>query len=241
MKRTYLIVGASGAIGSAVARKLAAPETALGLHYCRNRTGAEEVSRECSSAETVLLESPLRTEADCRALWQDARYRLGPLDGVALCAGRVPWKPWDALIKDDWEDALFEHCVGPVTIARAAIEDMRVQGGGAIVFLSSVAPKYGGSSRTLHYAAAKAAVETCMRGLARLEAHTPVRINCVRSGVVLSPQQRGRSEQEIAERVAKIPMGRAGRPDEVAAAICFLLSQESSFVTGEILTAAGGD
>ena len=119
---------------------------------------------------------------------------------------------------------------------------MTSQGSGRIVYLSSISPKYAGSPKSLHYAAAKSALETTMRGLAKQVAPLGVRINGVRSGFVRSPQQtRGRSEQEIAARIDKIPVGREGKPEEIASAFTYLLSDAADFISGEIITVAGGD
>jgi NAD(P)-dependent dehydrogenase (short-subunit alcohol dehydrogenase family) len=241
---TYLVVGASGAIGSAVARRLARPGIVIGLHYCQNRAAVEslQATLEGAGARGVCLQSPLDSDEACTRLSDRVSAELGTPDGIALCGGRVPWKPWRDVVARDWQDALFEHCVAPFTLARSAVLQMHARGEGRVVYLSSIAAKYGGSPRTLHYAAAKAALETAMHGLSRDVAGAGVRINGVRAGFVQSPQQRaGRSPQEIAERIQKIPMGRAGKPEEIAATIAFLISPESGFVTGEVVTVAGGD
>ena len=213
------------------------------MHYCQNRVAVERVqaSLEAASAQAVCVASPLDSEDTCARLWERVSAELGTPDGIALCGGRVPWKPWRDVSHDDWSSALFEHCVAPFTVTRLAVPRMQERGGGCVVYLSSIAAKYGGSSETVHYAGAKAALEAAMRGLARDVAKSGVRINGVRAGFVHSPQQAGRSAQEIAERVRKIPMSRAGLPEEVAAAVAFLMSAEASFVTAEIVTVAGGD
>jgi NAD(P)-dependent dehydrogenase (short-subunit alcohol dehydrogenase family) len=241
-RRAYLIVGASGTIGSAVAAQLAAPEVSLGLHYCRNERAANELKARLETAGALCLtvQSNLADDADCRDLVERFHQRFGAVNGVALCAGTVPWQAWDTLDTDAWQRALFEHCLAPFTIAAAAAK--RMDAGGRIVFLSSIAPKYGGSSKSLHYAAAKGALEAAMRGLARELAPAGVCVNAVRAGFVDTPQQRsGRTPEEIAKRVAKIPAGRAGTPDEVASALVYLLSERAGFVNGELLTVAGGD
>lgn len=241
---SYLVVGASGAIGAAVARTLAGPGVHIGLHYGRNREAAESLQRglEGAGAKAVCLQSALDSEAACVRLADQFSMSLGVPTGIALCGGRVPWKPWQELSAADWHDAFFEHCVAPLVVAKAFLPAMQEQGGGRIVFLSSVAAKYGGSPLTLHYAAAKSALETAARGLSRSLAKYGIRVNCVRAGFVDTPQQHlGRTQAEIEARIASIPVGRAGTPEEVASAFAYLASTQADFVTGEILTVAGGD
>ena len=241
-RRAYLVAGASGTIGSAVAEALAASDVSLGLHYRTNSGGASALQARISERGTPceLLQSDLANERDCRDLVERFRSRFDTVSGVALCAGSVPWRAWRELDTDAWQQVFFEHCIAPVTIAGAAIQLM--SDGGRIVFLSSISPKYGGSSKTLHYAAAKAALEAAMRGLARESASAGIRVNGVRAGFVDTPQQRhGRSAQELAERVAKIPVGRAGTAHEIASAIAYLMSERAGFISGELITVAGGD
>lgn len=242
--RNYLVVGASGAIGSAVAAQLAARGVNLGLHYRTNAKAARRLKSQLERAGSrcVCLQSELADETDCRELVRRCHARFGAINGVALCGGTLQWMPWRSLDAKAWQDALFEHCVAPFSIARAAVRLMGGKVSGRIVFLSSIAPKYGGSPKSMHYAAAKAALETAMRGLAREVASSGVCVNGVRAGFVMTPQQaRGRSSSEIASRIEKIPVGRAGLPREIAAAFAFLFSEDAGFITGELVTVAGGD
>ncbi len=242
--RAYLIVGASGTIGSAVAAQIAAPGVNLGLHYSSNHAAAGNLKAQLEQAGSACecLQSDLADETACRDLVERFHARFGSISGVALCGGTVHWKPWQELDRDAWQRVLFEHCVAPFTIASAAIRRVSTDAGGRIVFLSSIAPKYGGSAKTVHYAAAKAALEVAMHGLSREVARSGICVNGVRAGFVDSPQQRrGRTPEEIAERIRKIPAGRAGTADEVASAVVYLLSERAGFVNGELITVAGGD
>ena len=242
--RSVLVVGASGAIGSAVAKRIASPGVTIGLHYHQNRQAIESLGTVCEQqgAYCRIVQSPLSSESTCDEIVNSFCSHHGQLDGLAICSGMVGWTDWAVLTRHSWEEMYWQHCLTPFYLAKSAAGKMRDGGGGSIVYLSSVSAKYGGSPSSLHYAAAKSANETAMHGLARIHAKTGVRVNGVRAGFVDTPQQHsGRAPEQIRERVGMIPMGRAGTPEEVAFAFAYLLSNESGFVTGEILTVAGGD
>lgn len=226
-----------------MAAQLAAPGTLLGLHYCGNRAAAEKLKLRVDSAggRSDCLQSALADEAGCRELVERFHALAGGITGLALCAGTVHWKPWRELDREAWQKVFFEHCIAPFAMASAATRLMNPAASARIVFLSSIAPKYGGSPTTLHYAAAKAALEAAMRGLAREVARTGIRVNGVRAGFVESPQHRHRTREQIAERVRRIPLGRAGKAEEIASAVVYLLSDQAGFVNGELITVAGGD
>lgn len=243
-KKNILVVGASGAIGSALVRQLAHADVCIGLHYCHNREQAEILKEEIASVgcEGVLLRSALDSERACADFAEAAIQELGTIHSLALCGGKLDWTPWQQLDELKWQQTFFQHCVAPFTIVQKLVPSMLAAHDGRIVYLSSISPKYGGSVKTLHYAAAKAALETSMYGLSRQLCKEGIRINGVRAGFVDTPLQReGRSAEELAERVAKIPLGRAGKPEEIASAMAYLLTEQAGFIQGEIITVAGGD
>ncbi len=242
--RSYLVIGASGTIGSAVARRLAGPSVRLGLHYFRNREKILLLQREFekNGCETFALCADLMSEDQCTEMVRDFQRRSGAVHGLAICSGTVNWKDWRELESSDWHQTLMEHCVAPFMIARQVVPLMLERGTGRIAYLSSISPKYAGSAKSLHYAAAKSALETAMRGLAREVAESGIRINGIRSGFVLTPQQTaGRNAAEIEDRIRKIPVGRAGSPEDIASAFRFLLADASDFMTGDLITVSGGD
>jgi NAD(P)-dependent dehydrogenase (short-subunit alcohol dehydrogenase family) len=239
--RPILVVGASGTIGGAVASALGNAGHTLGLQYCSGSGRIESIRRLLPDAvQSHAMQSGLESIEACDALVSDFVDKTGGLYGIALCGGRVPWKPWQESAGSDWLGAYFEHCVAPFALARAAAQ--RIPEGGRIVYLSSIAAKYGGSVKTMHYAAAKAGLEAAMRGLARELAPRGILVNGVRAGYVDSPQhEQGRSPEEISARIARIPLRRAGLPEEVASGFAYLFSRSASFTTGDTITVAGGD
>jgi len=243
-RRAYLIVGASGTIGAAVARQLAGREVMLGLHYRRHRDVIDAIGRDLSKlgCQWESFSADLESEAACERLVDDFFSRWGRMSGMAICHGEVNWRLWDELSWGDWLRVMKQHCLAPFTLVEKSLPLMARGRWGRVAYLSSISPKYAGSAKSLHYAAAKGALEIAMRGLAREAATSGVCINGVRAGFVLTPQQTaGRTPEEIAERVKKIPAGRAGTPEEIAAAFAYLMSETSGFMTGEIVTVAGGD
>lgn len=238
-----MIVGASGAIGSAVALRLGLPGTHLGLHCVKNVDAIHLLGKqlESSRASYDILQESLCDVNSCDSLVDRFCLNGDYSDGMAICSGEVGWAEWTKLGTADWLNILHQHCVGPFFLVRRMIRHM-AEKGGKIVFLSSISPKYGGSERTLHYAAAKAALETTMLGLAKQVASLGITINGVRSGFVQTPQQMlHRTPDQLAERVKKIPLGKIGLPDDIAGAFAFLMSKDSDYMTGSIVTVSGGD
>ncbi len=244
MKQTILIVGASGNIGSAVARAVAAPNVTLALHWRKNQAPIDDLLLTLKREECFGLayQSDLNTPEDCHELIESVLNDFGKIDGLAICSGTVGWAHWSELSYENWNQMFLEHCLVPMTIASQIIPLFERQSHGRLVYLSSISPKYGGSPVSMHYAAAKSALESAMYGLSRIVAGKGICINGVRAGFVDTPlQHAGRTANAIKERIAKIPMGRAGSPGEVAAAFKFFLSSDAAFITGELLAVAGGD
>jgi len=241
-KQSILVVGASGSIGSAVAQSLAFAGFSVGLHYCSNTRAVNDLSELLHKADckSFVLQCNLSSIAECEGLVERFATGEDQFYGIALCAGRVPWKAWQETDESAWQRVYCEHCIIPFGLARSA--QGKLSPGGRIVYLSSISAKYGGSNTTIHYAASKAALEISMKGLARELARSDILVNGVRAGFVDTPQQRlGRSQLDIDKRIGKIPLRRAGTTAEIGSAFSYLFSPGATFITGEILTVAGGD
>ncbi len=239
--RTICIIGASGVIGSAVARALDNQGFRLALHYCTNVEACESLLSQCKSPKSHrLFCSPLNDLEQGTLLLQSMKNELGDLYGLALCGGRVPWKNEENLALQDWQNAFFELVIQPYSMALYFSQTCAPKS--RVVALSSISSNYGGSTTSRHYGAAKAALESCFYGLSRKLTHEEICVNIVRAGFILTPQQtKGRSQQEIDDRIEKIPFGRAGTPEEVGNAFEFLFGKQSAFITGQCITVSGGD
>jgi|TARA_B100001964_G_scaffold214355_1_gene251913 3-oxoacyl-[acyl-carrier protein] reductase len=240
-KKAIAIIGASGVIGTAISRKLDEQGYRLGLHYCSNKKAIDtflENSR-CANDHHVYT-SPLNSLDNVETTLNAFQKALGRLDGLILCAGRVPWKNEEKLTSNDWADAFFELSVIPYHFA--LVFSTCCAPAARIVSLSSISATYGGSSMSRHYGAAKAALEAALLGLAKKLHSQQITVNIVQAGFVLTPQQTsGRSTDEIEKRIKKIPFHRSATPEEIAQAFCFLFDPDSSFITGQRITIAGGD
>jgi NAD(P)-dependent dehydrogenase (short-subunit alcohol dehydrogenase family) len=234
-----VVTGGGRGIGAATCRRLAATGHDVALGYRSAARSADETAAAVrdAGARCVTVQMDTAVEADVDRLF-DAAASLGPVTGLVNNAGVTG--PVGRLVDVPADDLLrvFEvDVLGVLLCARRAARDMAGRGG-AVVNVSSVAATLGGPGEYVHYAGAKAAVDAITVGLSKELATDGIRVNAVAPGTVWTDIHA--DPERPAKVAARIPLGRAGQPDEIAAAICWLLGDEASYTTGAVLRVAGG-
>ncbi|MCW5253697.1 SDR family oxidoreductase [Streptomyces sp. SHP 1-2] len=239
-----VVTGGSRGIGAATCLRLAADGHDVVVGYVRDGSAAEEVVvgvRE-AGGRAVAVRADTSVEADVDRLFDLAEERLGPVTGLVNNAAVTG--PLGRLADSDTADlrrVLDVNLLGTLLCARRAARLMTARGGGAIVNVSSGAATLGSPGEYVHYAATKAAVDTLTLGLAKELGPDGVRVNAVAPGVVDTGMHAAMGDPGRAGRMGPtVPLGRAGRAEEIAAAIAWLLSPDASYTTGTVLRVAGG-
>lgn len=242
-----IITGGTRGIGAATAIRLAQAGHDLTLAYRQDDRAAQQTATavRAAGARCALAKADVTDEQDVERLFSVAADQLGRVTGLVNNAGAT------VHIGDlaDTPVRLIRRVIdvnllGVILCARQASRIMSVRRGGhggAIVNVSSAAATLGSAHEYVHYAAAKAAVETLTIGLAKELAPDQIRVNAVAPGTIRTAIHADAGDPGRPDRVAgKIPLGRAGEPEEVAPAIAWLLGAEATYVTGAVLRVAGG-
>ncbi|MGX1636632.1 SDR family oxidoreductase [Streptomyces sp. GF20] len=235
-----VVTGGSRGIGAAVCARLAADGHDLVVCYRSDRAAAEAVAERVRAAGRRALAVAVDTAdaASVDALFDEAAT-LGTVTGLVNNAGMSG--PVGRLADADpagLSRALDVNVLGYLLCARRAVRDLAASGGGALVNISSAAATLGSPGEYVHYAAAKAAVDTLTVGLAKEVAEDGIRVNCVAPGVIWTEFHA--DPERPAKQAPGIPLGRAGQPEEIAAAVSWLLTADASYTTGAVLRVAGG-
>lgn len=247
MQEVVIVTGASSGIGAATARLLGAAGAHVVVNYKSSRTLAEGVAAEVEAlgGKAVTVGADMGTEAGILHLFAETDKAFGPLTGLVNNAG-VNGPQHRAADGYDFEEAtnIFAvNAVGVLIACREAIKRMSTKHGGKggnIVNVSSIGALTGSPGRFIHYAGSKAAVDIMTKGLAVEVARDGIRINSIRPGMIDTPiHAKAGQADRVKEFAAKNPLGRAGRPQEVAEAIIWLLSDKASLVTGAALDVMG--
>ena len=245
--RVLLITGASRGIGAACALRAADAGWDVGVNFHRDREAADRVVAQVRARgrRACALRADVASEGAIEAMFRQLDAELGPLGGLVNNAGIV-----DVAARIDggsvarWQRMFAVNVIGSMLCAREAVRRMSTRHGGAgggIVNLSSAAARIGAAGQYVDYAAAKGAIDVFTLGLAREVATEGIRVNAVRPGIIETDIHASGGEPDRAARLAPlVPMQRAGSAEEVAAAIVWLLSDESAYTTGSVLDVTGG-
>ncbi len=247
MTQIALITGASRGIGAATALLAARAGYAVAVNYTANSLAADEVVRQirASGGQAMAVRADVAKEAEVMAMFDKIDAKFGPLTALVNNAGVVD----DVCRVDAMTTArlqrMFEvNVFGSFICAREAVRRMSTAHGGAggsIVNVSSAAARLGSPGQYVDYAAAKAAIDTFTVGLAKEVAAEGIRVNAVRPGIIDTDIHASGGQPDKARlQGPSAPMQRAGKSDEVAQAIVWLMSDKASYTTGVLLDVAGG-
>jgi 3-oxoacyl-[acyl-carrier protein] reductase len=238
-----LVTGASGGIGSATARALAAEGARVGVHYNASADAAEELAREIGG---IALQADLRDEAQADALVPNAVEVLGGLDACVANAGN--WDPEDVPLARmslaRWRDTIESNLTATFLTARGYLRHVEAAGHGSLVLVGSTAGIFGEAGHA-DYASAKAAMTNGLLLSLKneiVEAAPLARVNLVAPGWTVSPMtEKDLTEENVARVTATMALRKIATAEDVARAIVFLCSSlASGHVTGQVITVAGG-
>lgn len=235
MSKALVITGAAGGIGAAIARRAAADgykplflidRDAGALAAIVDETGGTPVQLDITDAEAV-------TRA-----FERIREEASTLYGLVLAAGVVDNGKLADLTPQRWSEILSVNLTGPFLCCLAAKD--AIADGGRIVTLGSLAGRTGGVITGTAYAASKGGIESLTKSMAQELAPRAITVNCVAPGAVETPMLAAHPLERKAAMSAATPLKRMAKPEEIAAAVCFLLSADSAFTTGAVMAVNGG-
>ena len=232
-----LITGASGGIGRAIARRMASEGWNLYLHYHQNEAGIHALEKELEqySVKIELIQADL----SCQDGHLPIVKRVSDLDAVILNSGDSYFGLVTDMSDEEARRMITLHVTAPFLISKGLLGRLIQKRAGNIIAVTSIWGEIGASCEVL-YSMVKGGQNTFVKALAKEVAPSGIRVNAVSPGAISTPMLAHFDEDELSGLAEEIPMGRLGRPEEVAGAVSFLLSEDAAYMTGQVLSVNGG-
>ncbi len=247
MSKILLITGSSDGIGAVTAQLAAEQGYTVCINYRQNQAGAQAVVSQIEQAggKAFAFQADVSDEAQVEEMFRKIDEQVGRLTALVNNAGIIDSQSRLVEMSAARLQRVFAtNVIGSFLCAREAIKRMSLKNnglGGGIVNVSSAASKHGAAFEYVDYAATKGALDTFTLGLSKEVADEGIRVNTVRPGIIYTDiHAKAGDPTRVDRKKDQIPMKRGGQPDEVAKAILWLLSDESSYVTGALLDVSGG-
>jgi 3-oxoacyl-[acyl-carrier protein] reductase len=234
--KVALVTGGSRGIGAAISRELAAAGARVAVNYRTGKEAAEEVASEIGG---VAVAANVGHPEEAKGLVERVESELGDVDVLVNNAGVTRDTLIARMSDEEWEEVIETNLRGTFNTCRAVARKMLRRRSGAIVNLTSVVGMHGNPGQA-NYAASKAGIIGLTKALARELGSRGVRVNAVAPGYIATELTNVLSEEIRGSILGNTPMGRLGDPEDVAAAVRFLCSDEAAFITGDVLLVDGG-
>lgn len=242
--KVALVTGASKGIGAAIARQLAADGAAVIVNYASSEVAAQRIVDEIVQAggQAVAVQADVSQEADVQRLFAEATAAFGRVDILVNNAGVYEFAPIEQLTAARYHRLFDLNVLGLLLATREAVKQFGADGGN-IINIGSVAATAAPATGAV-YSATKAAVDTITMSLAKELGPRQIRVNSVNPGMV---ETEGTHAQGIigsdwaSETTARTPLGRIGRPGDIAPVVAFVASDEARWITGQLISVSGGD
>jgi len=242
-QRVALVTGAGSGIGQAISLRLGRSGVAVAALDI-NQAGAQQTRDAIAAAggTSVAATADVADPAAVRQAVDRVHAALGPVHILANVAGIGAFVPLLEIRQTDWDRMIAVHLTGTFNCTRAIVPDMLAAGWGRIVNIGSVAGLNGGGPGLSHYAAAKGGIIAFTKAVALEYGPSGITVNCIAPGLIDTPMVRG---SMVSDQIRKLaiegaPVRRIGAPDDIAAACAFLVSEEASFFTGQVMSPNGG-
>jgi 3-oxoacyl-[acyl-carrier protein] reductase len=239
--KVAIVTGGSRGIGRALVKELAKEGASVAFNFLKSEAQALELKKEIEAAggKVLIFRQDVKEYDSIRVMVEGVKSHFGRLDIIINNAGILRDKALMLMEEQDWEDVIKTNLTGAFNLIRSAIVTFMKQRSGNIINITSVAGLKG-ASRQVNYSASKAGMIGLTKALAKEVGPYNIRVNAIAPGYIDTDMVRDLKEEQKESLLESIPLKRFGKAEEVAKAAVFLASDESQYITGQVITIDGG-